>query len=60
MRFPSTKKVDKFNWHLWFAWYPVYSEELGEWIWLETCYRRKQDMPIVNGDGMPEHDWEYV
>lgn len=44
------KGPDPWNWHRWFAWYPVQLNELApegvmsvytRWAWLETVLRRK-------------------
>lgn len=32
------KTFDQYEWHQWFAWYPVVVE--CEWVWLERVERR--------------------
>ena len=29
----------KQQWHHWFAWYPVWLSDIGEYAWLETVWR---------------------
>ena len=41
------------DWHLWFAWYPVYVE--GKMTWAENVYRKASwPDPILYG-----FDWKY-
>jgi hypothetical protein len=47
----------KTNWHDWFAWHPVRTPE--GWVWLETIRRKGRRTLIANGDGQPEHVWEW-
>lgn len=35
------KRKKKFEWHTWYAWYPV-SVRMGECRWLETVQRRRK------------------
>lgn len=28
------------EWHTWFAWHPVWADDTGQWVWLETVQRR--------------------
>lgn len=39
MRWKVPKKAT-WEWHTWFAWYPVYGRGSGQWLWLETVLRR--------------------
>lgn len=32
-------EVDYGQWHKWFAWYPVLTQQ-GMWVWMETVLRR--------------------
>jgi hypothetical protein len=27
------------KWHIWFAWHPIYLDEIEKWIWLEKVER---------------------
>lgn len=43
----AVKSTNKYEWHKWFAWYPVLveDEDTGArmWIWLETVERIYRD-----------------
>lgn len=34
------------EWHTWFAWYPVYLPASGQWVWLENVARRRVQGPF--------------
>lgn len=40
MRWKSYKKLK--DWHRWFAWYPILTEDTGEYVWLEKIWRREE------------------
>ena len=46
MRWKVREKVDIFDWHPWFAWYPVCTEKkasgVSTRVWLELVMRRMQ------------------
>jgi hypothetical protein len=44
--------MDKWQWHQWFAWYPVRLDDTGKYAWLRTI-KRKQEL---NWGGS---HWEY-
>ncbi len=56
---PGAKKVDEWEWHPWYAWYPV-KAALGDangerysswrWVWLEEVECRFVFGPVI-GDG---------
>lgn len=51
------RRVNKFEWHLWFAWYPVKTKQKW-WVWLERLARRV----VYSGEGtsnLPTFYWEY-
>jgi hypothetical protein len=58
MRFAVRSKPERTEWHSWFAWHPVRTLG-GDYVWLERVLRRGQRILIANGDGMPEHVWEW-
>jgi len=40
---PKDKAKRSKAWHRWFAWYPVYIDCAGVWVWLETIERTYLD-----------------
>ena len=45
---------NKWEWHKWYAWYPV-CFWIGEWVWLETV-ERKRDIHLIPGS---KSFWKY-
>lgn len=41
IKLKKKKEVDITQWHRWFAWHPIVTEE-REWIWLQCVQRRIQ------------------
>lgn len=49
MRWAARSGVDVFDWHVWFAWYPVRIKEC--WYWLEKVERKMTlDSPCLSID----------
>ena len=40
MRWRKAEKQNRYEWHDWFAWFPVQLQDTGEVAWLETVRRR--------------------
>ena len=37
-------------WHTWFAWYPVYCENIASWVWLENVLRQQHKEEVFGSD----------
>lgn len=51
-------KQDKSQWHIWFAWHPVYinDEDFRQIVWWEDVMRRKVlDLDLCDGS----YCWQY-
>ena len=42
------RMVREYEWHKWFAWFPVQMPD-GTWVWLEHVERRRVDRPAYLG-----------
>lgn len=40
MRWRKAETQNRYEWHDWFAWFPVQLNDTGETAWLETVRRR--------------------
>jgi len=49
------RRTELRGWQSWFAWYPVWLNDVGCWVWLEWVQRRG----IVQGPGWGEAWIEY-
>lgn len=49
MRWRAKPFVDLWQWHRWYAWYPVRVE--NEWVWREWVERRLDDSHLCSIDG---------
>lgn len=47
MRWIADRKGDSRDWHPYFAWFPVWTDE-GDCAWLETVERKWEVRPVVD------------
>ena len=39
----------RFQWYKWLAWYPVWLEDTGDLVWLESVYRKDKIVSYTEG-----------
>lgn len=53
------KAIDYRQWHPWFAWFPVPTQD-GFWVWGRTVYRRDECSEAASGYCGPIWQWSAV
>jgi hypothetical protein len=47
MRFKARDRSCLYEWHYWFAWFPIFINSVNEWRWLEPIARKYKTLVSI-------------